>query len=404
MHYLPALFSALVLTNVLLNPGVAVHARSLAPASQGVSPLAAVASPDTIGLDKIKDSVLRIGVELGGTLNVPPWKFDPATNTFVASDNPNDGTSESVVAYRLGTGFVVDASGYLITNAHVVDTSTGAITDDLWNEYSQEVWIQIARKYPNLTTEEVTNASDAVLDYVGRNGTWNNLTYNPVVFNPAKTDATGDISELMKDGWSAEIKKMGSPYPQIGNDVAVIKVQSEQVFMPLTLGASSGLVAGSRVYVIGYPTIADLSDKSFLVPTVTSGVVSAIKPSDLGDYKVIQVDANITGGNSGGPILDAQGYVVGIATFGATENDGYNWALPIELAKEYLRELNITPKMAVDGSSVTGLVNKVPATGWAVIAGILLLITCSLLFIVYRHKKHLVQSSVPMPPTSPHGS
>lgn len=370
--------------------------------SQPSSLLAATAaSSDSIGLDKIKDSVLRIGVELTGTFTVPPWEYDERTGTFGPSNDPTDGTDVSITAYRVGSGFVVDASGYIITNAHVVDTSYEAMVADLWNEYSQEILFQLAQTYFDLTPDQLTALSNAYLDYESINGTWSGMTYNVVVFNPSKTDAVGDIQKLFKNGWSAEIKKVGQPYPQIGKDVAVIKIESGKPFAPVTLGNSSSITAGSSVFVIGYPTVADLSDKSFLVPTVTSGIVSAVKPSDLGDYKVIQVDAGIAGGNSGGPVLNNKGQAIGVATFGATQNDGYNWALPIELVKEYLNELNITPRMTTN-VGVFGFINKISSTILAALALFFFLTTCALLVIVLvKRKSHVIVSAPVAAPLAP---
>lgn len=381
-------FLAFVFTGAIFSHSV------LAQGNPRDTELAAAASSDSVGLDKIKDSVLRVGVEVTGTFTVPPWIVDE-TGTIVPSNDPAEGTSEPVTAYRVGSGFVVDPSGYIITNAHVVDTSYVAIVADLWDEYAREMSVGIAQRNPELTQDQITRASNVYLDYFSKNGTWSDTTYNVVVFNPAKTDAVGDIQKLFKNGWSAEIKKIGQPYPQIGKDVAVIKIESGKPLIPVTLGDSSSIVAGSGVFVIGYPTVADLSDKSFLVPTVTSGIVSALKPSDLGDYKVIQIDAGIAGGNSGGPVLNNKGHVVGIATFGATENDGYNWALPVELVKEYLKELNVTAKTVADAGPL-GFINRVPIIVWATLALFFFITICVLIVTVLVKRKSSVVAVTPV--------
>lgn len=397
MIHTRTLLAAIILAVLVLSP-LATFARTELPASlsQSVPVLgvAAVGASDPIGLNTIKDSVLRIGVELRGDLYIPYSDFDSETGLFVPSrDVGNEGSA--VTSYRLGTGFVVDPAGYLITNAHVVDTGA-SVTDDLWNEYQDEVWNDISSARSDLTYDQVSALATSYLAYAATYGTWSNTTYNIVVFNPASTDAVGDIQELFKDGWNAEIKKIGQPYPIIGKDVAIIKVESDHSFAPLILGDSSSTVAGSTVYVIGYPSIADLSDKSFLVPTVTSGIVSAIKASDLGNYKVIQVDAGIEGGNSGGPVLNTSGHVIGIATFGATEAEGYNWALPIELAKEYLNELNIAPKSAQSTSGLLGFINRVPVLYWVITAFIIILITVILGVFIIRKRHHHVVANAPV--------
>lgn len=396
--------SALAFAGAIFNPATfsQYHPPKEVSIVQPASPLlAAVGSAsDPIGLDTLKDSVFRIGVELGGTLRVPPSKFDKKTNAFVPSnDTSAEDEGGSVTAYRLGSGFVVDPSGYLITNAHVVDTENSAVIDDLWDNYQQELWYEIADALPDYTEDEVTALSNAYLDYVSEYGSWEDTTYNVVVFNPDNTGVVEDITTLMNGGWNAEIKKTGNPYPQIGKDIAIIKINSDRLFVPITLGDSTSVTAGSSVYVIGYPTVADVGAESLLTPTVTSGIVSAIKDSDLGNYKVIQVDANIAGGNSGGPVINKSGQVVGVATFGASESDGYNWALPIELAKEYLNELNITPKTADTG--IPGFISALSINVWAAIAGIFLVIICGLVWVIIRKRAYGAASTSPVSSVPP---
>ena len=114
-------------------------------------------------------------------------------------------------------------------------------------------------------------------------------------------------------------------------DLAVLRVASvPRSARPLPLGTSGDLVVGDPVIAIGNPF--------GLERTATTGIVSALKriissPNDFDIQNVIQTDAAINQGNSGGPLLDARGRVMGINSQIASEsggNDGIGFAIPID--------------------------------------------------------------------------
>jgi serine protease Do len=118
-------------------------------------------------------------------------------------------------------------------------------------------------------------------------------------------------------------------------DLALLKISADRPLSFLDLGDSDGLRVGDWVVAIGNPLL--------LEQTVTVGVVSAkgrqIGINDRSFENFIQTDAAINRGNSGGPLVDLQGRVVGIATamnWGA-ENIGF--AVPINTLKEILPQL-----------------------------------------------------------------
>ncbi len=125
-------------------------------------------------------------------------------------------------------------------------------------------------------------------------------------------------------------------------DLALLKVDAHQrALTPLTLGDSDGVRVGDEVVAIGNPFGLDR--------TVTSGIVSALQrqiraPNNFTIDKVIQTDAPINRGNSGGPLLNAQGDVIGvntqIATGGTSEgNVGIGFAVPSNTVKKVVAEL-----------------------------------------------------------------
>jgi hypothetical protein len=91
-----------------------------------------------------------------------------------------------------------------------------------------------------------------------------------------------------------------------------------------------------------------LAAESAIEPTLTTGIVSAIKKSAAG-WPLIQMDANINHGSSGGPVCNEKGEVVGLTTFGSIENTGglaagLNFAVPVAILDEYLDTAGVTPR------------------------------------------------------------
>lgn len=101
-------------------------------------------------------------------------------------------------------------------------------------------------------------------------------------------------------------------------DLALLRICCSIDFRAVPFGDASNLSPGTEVIAIGYPLpdlIEELAPGSSS-PTVTSGIVSAIRDQAVEDRKVIQIDAPINPGNSGGPLLTLSGEIVGINTFG----------------------------------------------------------------------------------------
>ena len=131
-------------------------------------------------------------------------------------------------------------------------------------------------------------------------------------------------------------------------DVGVIAVEpSAHALAPLPLGDSDTAVPGAPVAAIGSP----FGNQSSLAVGVVSATGRSI-PSLTSDYAVadaIQVDAPINRGNSGGPLLDARGRVIGInaqirSNSGLAEGVGF--AIPINIARRSLEQLLATGRVA----------------------------------------------------------
>lgn len=114
-------------------------------------------------------------------------------------------------------------------------------------------------------------------------------------------------------------------------DLAIIKIAGFDL-PAVELGNSNEVRSGERVTVIGSPR--------GLQGTVTTGVVSALRDEPTGaGFKVIQTDASVNPGNSGGPLLNDRGQAIGIVTFKLRESEGLNFAVPINYVRAMLDNL-----------------------------------------------------------------
>lgn len=130
------------------------------------------------------------------------------------------------------------------------------------------------------------------------------------------------------------------------NDVAIIKIEATGL-VPIELGDSSNLKVGQFVVAIG-TALGEFRH------TVTTGVISGLgRGITAGSYyegyverldNVIQTDAAINAGNSGGPLLNSSGQVIGINVAVAQGANNIGFAIPVNVVKEALDEFNATGK------------------------------------------------------------
>jgi serine protease Do len=116
-------------------------------------------------------------------------------------------------------------------------------------------------------------------------------------------------------------------YTNEGHDIALLKVVGSG-YKPLRLGNSDNISVGTDVFAVGTPKNLTLGQ------TVTRGIVSAKRKFDERDF--IQTDATVHPGNSGGPLVNEKGEVIGINTYKFNGAEGLNLAIPINVAIEKL--------------------------------------------------------------------
>src|SRR5271155_1698417 len=121
------------------------------------------------------------------------------------------------------------------------------------------------------------------------------------------------------------------------HDLAIVQIKAPNL-QPMTLGDSTNLQVGQKVYAIGNPF--------GLAGTLTRGIVSSIRqvqePDGMTIDEAIQTDASINPGNSGGPLLNMHGEVIGINTMIASnvgQSAGIGFAIPINTAKAVINDL-----------------------------------------------------------------
>ncbi|RBW68949.1 trypsin-like peptidase domain-containing protein [Bacillus taeanensis] len=194
-------------------------------------------------------------------------------------------------------------------------------------------------------------------------------------------------------------------------DITVLKL-SEDLYKrpPVALAPSETVKPSEEVYALGFPGAADLIDDTPSGEagdvTITRGIVSKI--SEEGGRKIFQIDANISGGNSGGPLVNKDGYVIGINTFGVQGVSGINGAVQINELIPLLDSRGIPYQLAsnLEIPHTEPNNNESHSFGWLwillLVGGSLLfliLIVVLLLFIMKGNKKQ--KNANPLPSQAP---
>jgi putative serine protease PepD len=202
-------------------------------------------------------------------------------------------------------------------------------------------------------------------------------TKGDVVTNAHVVDGATTIKVTFSDGTKATAKVLGT---DTTTDLAVVRVSGVAAakLHPLTLGDSDGVAVGDGVLAIGSPF--GLSE------TLTTGIVSALdrtmtSPSGATIAGAIQTDASINHGNSGGPLIDGDGKVVGVNAQIESDSggsDGVGFAIPSDTVRTVAAALIAGetvphPQLGVrieDGTSGGVKLAAVTAGGSAAAAGL----------------------------------
>jgi S1-C subfamily serine protease len=153
-----------------------------------------------------------------------------------------------------------------------------------------------------------------------------------ILTNGHVVDGAGTITVQLSDGRQLP----GTVYGMASaTDLAIVKVDATGL-PALALDSSAGLELGDDVVAIGTP----LGDYPGSVTTgIVSGLDRSISIRGLGTLDgLIQTDAAVNPGNSGGPLLDAAGHVVGVTTATTSDAQGISFAIPSDAARPYIED------------------------------------------------------------------
>jgi len=115
-------------------------------------------------------------------------------------------------------------------------------------------------------------------------------------------------------------------------DVALLKIEASTPLKPVEFADSRKATVGQRSFAVGTPV--------GLKRTFTSGILSNTTRTDLGTETVVfQTDAAINSGNSGGPLFDSQGRVLGINTYASRGQNNLGFTIPIHVAQDMIEDL-----------------------------------------------------------------
>ena len=197
-----------------------------------------------------------------------------------------------------------------------------------------------------------------------------------IITNEHVVDGASSVSVMFWNGKKADARVVGT---DSSTDLAVIAVDApSSLLFPLSVGDSGNVQVGDSVVAIGSPF--------GLEETVTSGIVSALhrqmtSPNNFTIDDSIQTDAAINHGNSGGPLLNMQGKVIGVNAQIESDsggNDGVGFAVPSDTVRSIARQLITSGKaehaflgVVLDDTSANGArVAQVRGGGPAADAGL----------------------------------
>ena len=269
---------------------------------------------------------------------------------FGGNANSNSGTSastsDSAPTLQINSKPESDSSN----SSDNYDTADGMAGEDIYKKVNPSVVSVIS------TTSEGTGSGSGVI--MSKDGYI--ITNNHVV------DGAQSVSVQLSDGTSLDAEIIGTDEQ---TDLAVIKVTPTSDLTAAEFGDSNELEPGEYAYAIGSPGGVQFAN------TITGGRISAINRDLTVNDRVmtlIQTDASINNGNSGGALINKYGQVVGITSaklsgnaFGSATVEGMGFAIPINTAKDIVDELiqngyvSGRPSIGITGQNVESADGKV---------------------------------------------
>jgi len=242
---------------------------------------------------------------------------------------------------EVGSGFVYRPDGYIITNADVVadahltdPAAFKALTARVSAEFQAALQQGgIVRLIERQIGRPITTKEKLALQS-----------------HPNISISTPTLKIYLANGhaYNAQIVRWDAPTGE-GKGVAILKIPANDL-PTVPLGDSDKARVQDPIMVIGFPGVASnwggasdlLSNESDFVPAATSAHISALKTSTIG-APLLQSDAGITPGSSGGPVFNQNNEVIGIAAGSGEAAQGSNFFVPISGAMELVRQAGAPP-------------------------------------------------------------
>lgn len=293
----------------------------------------------------VKPAVVRVNA-----FATAQFRYTPATIQAIADSLKHDGFEVAVQktgagddlfvptgAGGSGSGFIIHPDGLILTSGHVVAPTQN--DDALDRELLRNGAISALLKHFPLDDLRKLHRSDALDRYIATLAA-NGRLEKRVVTNDVEL-SNGEKLPFTIDHFSPDLA-------QRGTDLALLRVNHKNLPV-LTLGDSDSTRVGESIWSIGYPAVASstddviggwLSRDSDLEPTFNPGIITAIK-RNIANTPVFQSNVAIYRGNSGGPVVNRAGEVVGISTWGRSDAESIKFLVPINVARGFLNEAHV---------------------------------------------------------------
>jgi S1-C subfamily serine protease len=216
----------------------------------------------------------------------------------------------------------------------------------------------VAAAAPSLSLEDIVGSTSAAvvsIETPGGRGSGFFVTPEIVLTNAHVVESNSSVTVRLADGTTTPARVQRTA-PEV--DIAIVRLnQPRPSQQTMTLGTIKGARAGQEVIAIG-------SALGMLQNTVTRGIVSAVR--NAGGVMLIQTDAAINRGNSGGPLIDRTGRVIGITTLKiAANSESLGFAVAIDHAAPLLEgrpaERLTAPGSAAPATPLSGAFNAPPS-------------------------------------------
>jgi S1-C subfamily serine protease/rhodanese-related sulfurtransferase len=249
-----------------------------------------------------------------------------------------------------GSGWIIDAAGFVVTNAHVVQPAHSPPADlltTLPRKAAEAACLPKALALKGLAPGARPDIEEELRRRI--------LSTVAPKARVGRTEST--VHVLLSDGMRhrAELKKYSPPAAgdaMSGRDLALLKIPAGDLPVLAVGAAKRGVSIGDRLHIFGFPGAVSnhelLSESTRVEATVTNGTVSGFK-KDVAEHPVIQTDAPASWGNSGGPAVDDSGALAGVLTFVTVASgskteivQGFNFVIPADTVRDFLRDTGVT--------------------------------------------------------------